>query len=61
MNEWDEAGIFPREHQKAASVGLMGLGYDAEHGGIPDAVPFMSCWQQLRWQKLDLVVCIFRL
>ena len=41
VNERDEAGIFPRElYQKAASVGLMGLGYDAEHGGIPDADAF---------------------
>ena len=41
VNEWDDAGTFPRElYQKAASVGLMGLGYDAEHGGIPDADAF---------------------
>ena len=41
VNEWDEAGSFPRAlYQKAANVGLMGLGYDAEHGGIPDADAF---------------------
>jgi acyl-CoA dehydrogenase len=41
VNEWDEAGIFPQElYQKAASVGLLGLGFDAEHGGIPDADAF---------------------
>lgn len=41
VNEWDEAGSFPRAlYQQAANVGLMGLGYDAEHGGIPDADAF---------------------
>ena len=41
VNEWDEAETFPRElYQKAASVGLLGLGFDAEHGGIPDADAF---------------------
>lgn len=41
VNEWDEAGTFPRElYQKAASFGLLGLGFDAEHGGIPEADAF---------------------
>ncbi|QQV67280.1 hypothetical protein ABCA12_2732 [Acinetobacter junii] len=41
VNEWDEAGTFPRElYQKAASIGLLGLGFDAEHGGIPEADAF---------------------
>jgi acyl-CoA dehydrogenase len=34
--EWDEAGGFPRElYQKAASIGLLGLGFPEEYGGTP--------------------------
>lgn len=41
VNEWDEAGTFPRElYQKAADIGLLGLGFDDEHGGISDADAF---------------------
>ena len=33
---WDEAGTFPRElYRKAADVGLLGLGFPAEFGGVP--------------------------
>lgn len=36
VDEWDEAGEFPRElYKKAAEVGLTGLGYPEEYGGIP--------------------------
>lgn len=36
VDEWDEAGAFPRElHGKAAAVGLLGLGYPDEVGGTP--------------------------
>ncbi len=39
INEWDEAGAFPRElHQKAAAVGLLGLGFPEEFGGVKDGV-----------------------
>jgi len=32
---WDEAETFPRElYKKAADVGLLGLGFEAEYGGI---------------------------
>lgn len=35
-HEWDEAGAFPRElYRKAAAIGLIGLGFPAEYGGIP--------------------------
>ncbi|MFN3852899.1 MAG: acyl-CoA dehydrogenase family protein [Phreatobacter sp.] len=35
-HEWDEAGAFPRElYRKAAAIGLLGLGFPAEYGGIP--------------------------
>ncbi|MEP3654739.1 MAG: acyl-CoA dehydrogenase family protein [Litorimonas sp.] len=35
VNEWDEAGAFPRElHQKAAAIGLNGITYPSEYGGF---------------------------
>lgn len=35
-HEWDEAGEFPRElYRKAAEIGLLGLGYPEEYGGVP--------------------------
>jgi acyl-CoA dehydrogenase len=34
--EWDEAESFPRDlYRRAADVGLLGLGYPEEYGGIP--------------------------
>lgn len=43
VNEWDEAETFPRElYKKAAEIGLLGLGFSEEYGGIPDADPFYS-------------------
>ncbi len=39
---WDEAGEFPRElYAKAAEIGLIGLGFPEEFGGLPSD-PFMS-------------------
>ena len=36
VDEWDEAGGFPRElYKKAAGVGILGLGYPEEYGGSP--------------------------
>ena len=36
VNEWDEAGTFPRElYRKAAAIGIIGLGYPEEYGGTP--------------------------
>jgi acyl-CoA dehydrogenase len=36
VNEWDEAGTFPRElYRKAAAIGLIGMGYPEEFGGTP--------------------------
>jgi acyl-CoA dehydrogenase len=33
---WDEAGTFPRElYRKAAEVGLLGLGFPEQYGGVP--------------------------
>src|SRR6201981_1651261 len=35
-HEWDEAGEFPRAlYAKAAAIGLLGLGFPEEYGGIP--------------------------
>ena len=35
VNEWDEAGAFPRDlHQKAAAVGINGISYPSEYGGF---------------------------
>jgi acyl-CoA dehydrogenase len=34
--QWDEAGEFPRElYLKAASIGLLQLGFPEEYGGVP--------------------------
>ena len=34
--DWDEAGGFPRElYARAADVGLLGLGFPEEYGGLP--------------------------
>ena len=36
VDEWDEAGVFPRElYKKAGDVGLLGLGFPEELGGTP--------------------------
>ena len=36
VNEWDEAGEFPRDlYRRAASIGLLGIGYPEEYGGTP--------------------------
>ena len=35
-HEWDEAGEFPRTlYEKAAQIGLLGLGFPEEYGGVP--------------------------
>ncbi len=35
VNEWDEAETFPRElYQRASAVGLLGLGFDEQYGGV---------------------------
>jgi acyl-CoA dehydrogenase len=36
VDEWDEAGGFPRElYRKAAEIGLLALGFPEEFGGVP--------------------------
>src|ERR1043165_5991590 len=35
-HEWDEAGEFPRElYARASEIGLLGLGFPEEYGGVP--------------------------
>ena len=43
VDEWEEAGEFPRElYKKAAEIGLLGLGYPEEFGGTPVDDPMYS-------------------
>ena len=36
VNDWEEAGTFPRElYKKAADLGLLGVGYPEDYGGTP--------------------------
>ena len=49
VNDWDEAGSFPRElYRKAAAVGIIGLGYPEEYGGTPaDAFYGIVCSEEI--------------
>ena len=39
VDEWEEAGEFPRDlYKKAADVGLMGMGYDEKYGGTKEGI-----------------------
>ena len=39
VEEWEEAGEFPRElYKKAAAIGLMGMGYDEQYGGTKEGI-----------------------
>lgn len=41
VNEWEEAGSFPRSlYEKAGALGLLGLGFPAEYGGSPEVDAF---------------------
>jgi len=41
IDDWEEAGAFPRElYKKAADVGILGTGYPEAYGGIPGDVFF---------------------
>ncbi|MBR9862245.1 MAG: acyl-CoA dehydrogenase [Rhodobacteraceae bacterium] len=43
VEEWEEAGEFPRDlYKKAADVGLLGAGYPEEYGGIALSDPFFQ-------------------
>jgi acyl-CoA dehydrogenase len=44
VNEWDEAGEFPREmYRKAGEAGLFGIGFDEEDGGLGHEDPLLLC------------------
>lgn len=39
VNAWDEEGKFPRElHRRAAEIGLIGLGFPENYGGVSEGV-----------------------
>ena len=47
IDEWEEAGEFPRElYKKAADVGILGTGYPEEYGGIPGDIFFRVAIQR---------------
>src|SRR5690554_4879583 len=49
INDWEEAGTFPRElYKKMADIGLTGIGYPEEYGGMGEDV-FMkiACSEEL--------------
>ncbi|HVR31240.1 MAG TPA: acyl-CoA dehydrogenase family protein [Acidimicrobiia bacterium] len=50
VDEWDEAESFPRElYSKAGAVGLFGIGFDPEYGGMGehDALAFVILSEEL--------------
>ena len=50
VDEWDEEESFPRElYSKAAAVGLFGIGFDTEYGGMGehDALAFVILSEEL--------------
>lgn len=49
IDEWEEAGTFPRQlYQQAAEVGILGLGYPEELGGTTgDLFAQIAVWEEL--------------
>lgn len=49
VDEWEEAGEFPRElYGHAAAVGILGIGYPEELGGTPgDLFTQIAVWEEL--------------
>ena len=49
VDEWEEAGSFPRDlYRRAADVGLLGVGYPAEYGGTPgDLFTQVVAWEEV--------------
>lgn len=44
VNEWDEAAEFPRDlYRKAGEVGLFGIGFAEEYGGLGAHDPMLFC------------------
>ena len=43
VNDWDEAGEFPRDlYRQAADVGMFGIGFPEEYGGVADTDIFYA-------------------
>lgn len=52
VNDWEEAETFPRElYKKAAEVGLIGIGFDEQYGGVPDTDPFYTLLASIELAK----------
>src|ERR1700761_3269184 len=50
-HQWDEAGEFPRAlYARAAEIGLLGLGFPEEYGGVP-ADQFMRIVASQEWAR----------
>lgn len=49
VDEWEEAGEFPRElYKKAGDVGLLGIGYPEDWGGTPGDIFFqIVAWEEI--------------
>ena len=49
VDEWEEAGEFPRElYKKAGDVDLLGIGYPEEVGGTPGDIFFqITAWEEI--------------
>jgi len=49
VDEWEEAGEFPRElYKKAGDVDLLGIGYPEEQGGTPGDIFFqIVAWEEI--------------
>jgi acyl-CoA dehydrogenase len=49
VDEWEEAGEFPRDlYCKAADVGILGVGYPEEYGGTPgDLFMQLVAWEEI--------------
>jgi len=49
VDEWEEAGEFPRElYVAAAAIGLLGIGYPEEYGGTPgDLFMRVVAWEEI--------------
>ena len=49
VDDWEEAGEFPRElYQKAGEVGLLGIGYPEKWGGTPGDIFFqIVAWEEI--------------
>ncbi len=52
INAWDEAEKFPRElYKKAADIGLLGIGFDEQYGGISETDAFYTLLASIELAK----------